>query len=97
MRLQVLEIEPIQQPAELLVVEFNDSAFEMERPPKSLFFEPLQPQAETRALPVKNLDLVFPFVDEAKQIAAERIVFQRRLDEHREPVDAHPEVNGFAA
>ncbi len=70
MRLQVFQIEPVQQPQELLLVEFNNGTFKMERPLKPLLFQPLQPQAEPALLPVQHLDLVTPLVDEAEQVAA---------------------------
>ena len=65
----------------------------MHRPLELLFLQPLQPETETAALPIQNLDLVAPLVREAEQIPAERIEPQRRLDQRREPIDAEPEVN----
>ncbi len=82
MRLQVLEVEAIEQPAQLRLVEFDDGTFEMEMPLEALLFKTLQPKAETGALPIKHLNLVPTLVDEAEQVAAERITPERRLDEH---------------
>ena len=41
MRLQVLQVEPVEQPAELLVIERDDAAWQMKWPLETLFFEPL--------------------------------------------------------
>ena len=69
----------------------------MKRPFEALLLQPLQPETKARPLPVQDLDLVAPLVDEAEQVLAERIVLERRLDHHRETIDAHPEVDRIAA
>ena len=64
-RLQMLEIQPIEQPQELLLAQTHDARhslpardrIEMRRPLEPLLLQPLLPQAETAALPVKHLDL----------------------------------------
>jgi hypothetical protein len=65
----------------------------MHGPLELLFLEPFEPRAEPAALPIQNLDLIAPLIDEAEQIAAERIEPQHRLDHRRQPVDAEPEIN----
>ena len=70
MRLQMFQIEPVQQPEKLFLVEFDNRAIEMERPLEPLLLQPLQPQAEPALLPIEHLDLVLPLVDEAEQVAA---------------------------
>ena len=97
MRLQVLEVEAIEQPAQLRLVEFDDRAFEMKRPLEAFLLKTLQPKAETGALPVKHLDLIATLVDEAEQVAAERIIPERCFNQNRQTVDTFSEVHRIAA
>jgi hypothetical protein len=97
MRLQVPQVQPLEQPRELLLVQSHNWPFKMERPAKPLLLEPLLPQAKTRALPVENLDLIASPVDEGKQVPAEGIESQCRLDENTQAGNTKSEIDRIAA
>ena len=45
-------------------------------------------QAQPVAVPEQDLDDLRSFAPEGEQMAAERILFQRLLDQHRQPIHA---------
>ena len=92
----MLQVQPVEQPTELLFIKFDDRTFQMDRPLEPLLLKALQPKAKTSALPIKHFDLVAPLVDEAEQIATERIKRQRRFDQHREPVNTLAKIDRLA-
>lgn len=58
------------------IIKRDDATLEVKRPLETFPFQPLQPQAKACALPIERFDLGAPLVDEAEQIAAERIVLE---------------------
>ena len=61
-RFQVAQIEPVEQPQELLLAELDRRRpgniagewFKMKRPLEFLLLQPFQPKAEPRPLPIQN-------------------------------------------
>src|SRR5690606_36656897 len=62
---------------------------------EALGFQTLEPQAETVALPVENLDLAARAIEEHEQHRVEHFYFDVQLDQGCQAVDGFAEVDGL--
>ena len=60
--------------------------------PQNTLFEPLGEEAQPVSIPEKDLDDLRPLASAGEEMAAERILLQRALNQHRQPVHPLPHV-----
>ena len=73
MRLQLKEIDAVQQPVELATRHCDHRFGSILRPGEALLLQSLVPKHETTALPVQDLQLVALAISEDKEFRTERV------------------------
>ena len=81
MRFVSPQIKPIKQPVQLFAIEHHCVSRDIGWPLESLFLQTFVPQTKPVLLPVQDLDLLSPAVDENEQSFLKRVELQGLLND----------------